>query len=458
MKEQFDKRLVDKIKVSFQQLEEPLDPKEFEKFEKLYFGRKNKAFKRIGAFWWMGIAASLVLGILLLNQLQITKVDPNDDPTELLTSNAPIDADDQFLKEDQYEEIENELEKSSALESNQKVKREQKITNNETPQVGYDKMDTKVIQNKDMKSLHSIPIIAGNNESYNEFNMDSKVIESLIDSQKKITFDQNSDTEQKSLDYIKNWLGDKSEIETKQALAKNDHKNNPVKLGVLVAPQTISNATQTLSLGAGMMSEFSFSKRLKLDVGLAYARQQITPTSSSRNAMSSSDAVFSSSLDQASSAESARAAFAGNFINASTELSFGQLEIPINLKYKVLENTNADVYFISGFSNMMYINQQNTTTFSTANLNQGNFVGIQPALQTYTQTESPSTDSGNIDSGQMLNFGFGYEQNLKNGTFLSIEPFYKFSLGNQTFSNQQFSIGGINLRMNFQIKNNNDKN
>jgi hypothetical protein len=215
-----------------------------------------------------------------------------------------------------------------------------------------------------------------------------------------------------------------------------------------------------LSLGAGMMSEFSFSKRLKLDVGLAYARQQITPTSSNRNIMSSSDAVFSIALDQAASAESARAAFAGNFINASTELSFGQLEIPVNLKYKVLENKNADVYFMSGFSNMMYINQQNTTTFSTANLNQGNVVGIQPAIQTYTQTESPGKDSGNVDSGQMLNFGFGYEQNLNNGTFLSIEPFYKFSLGNQTFSNQQFSIGGINLRMNFQLKNkknNNDK-
>ena len=96
----------------------------------------------------------------------------------------------------------------------------------------------------------------------------------------------------------------------------------------------------------------------------------------------------------------------------------------------------------------MYLNQQNTTTFSTANLNYGTLVGMQSAIETYTQTEVPNTGSGNIDSGQMLNFGFGYEQNLKNGTFLSIEPFYKFSLGDQTFNNQQFSIGGINLRMN----------
>jgi hypothetical protein len=201
------------------------------------------------------------------------------------------------------------------------------------------------------------------------------------------------------------------------------------------------------------MSEFSFSKRLKLDVGLAYARQQMTPSTSGGNSLMVSDASEGNTLSMSGSSLAARSEFSGNFINSTREFSFGQLEIPINLKYKVLENKSSDVYLISGFSNMVYLNQQNTTTFSTANLVQGNFVGTQPSIQTFTQTESPSGGSGNIDSGQMLNLGFGYEQNLKNGTFLSIEPFYKFSLGDQTFNNQQFSIGGINLRMNFQLKN-----
>lgn len=452
MKEQFDKRLVDKIKVSFQQHEEPLDPQELEKFKTLYFGQKNTGFKRIGAFWWMGIAASLVIGILLLNQMQFDRLEEGKNSAELLSSNESI-VKEQFSKEEQNSVQEKVVEKDAGIEINEIEKRNRISTESKVPNGSLSGTDIEAIESNEEKVFPFIPMITEAQESTNEKQNNLQINEALMDSSQAMNIAQDSVDRQNTLDYIKNWLGDGVEIDKNQTITKNDQKNDPMKLGILVAPQTISNATQALSLGAGMMSEFSFSKRLKLDVGLAYARQQITPTTSSRNMLQSADAFVSNALDVAASAESARAAFSGNFINASTELSFGQLEIPINLKYKVLENKNSDVYFISGFSNMMYLNQQNTTTFSTANLNHGNFVGMQPAIQTYTQTESPSTGSGNIDSGQMLNFGFGYEQSLKNGTFLSIEPFYKFSLGDQTFNNQQFSIGGINLRMNFQLKN-----
>jgi hypothetical protein len=235
-------------------------------------------------------------------------------------------------------------------------------------------------------------------------------------------------------------------------LVKIENKKEPVKLGVLVAPQTISNTTQTLNLGAGIMSEFSFSRRIKLDVGLAYARQQIEPSSGGTFNYSSAD--LSNSNHALSLTEDARSAvLSGNYINASNELSFGQLEIPINLKVKVLENKSSDLYVVSGFSNMLYLNQQNVTTFNAVNIAQSNFSSSNQVVETFTQTQRPDSGSGNVDSGQMLNLGVGFEQSLKNGTFISIEPFYKLSLGTQTFSNQQFSIGGVNLRMNFQIKN-----
>lgn len=455
MKEQFDKRLVDKIKVSFQQHSEPMDPLELDKFKKLYFGQKNKGIKSIGAFWWMGIAASLVVGVLLFNLLQVTKINQDEDSVELMTSNNAIKIEEQSTTQI-LAEIEGKGPDNYSGKEKSHTKNEiQKSENQRSAKNEIDKIDFKVVQSEIDVLSPSKSTVAENNESLIEIKKDTNLMEPFIDASKSLTFEQDSKTEEKTLDYIRNWLGEEPEIGEKQTLAKIEKKSDPVKLGLLVAPQTITNATQSLSLGAGMMSEFSFSKRLKLDVGLAYARQQITPTSSGRNMMISSNGSFANTLDAAAPAEASRSAFSGNFINSTTELSFGQLEIPINLKYKVLENKNSDIYFISGFSNMMYLNQQNTTTFSTANLNQGNFVGMQSAIQTYTQTESPSSGTGNVDSGQMLNFGFGFEQNLKNGTFLSIEPFYKFSLGDQTFNNQQFSIGGINLRMNFQLKNKN---
>lgn len=452
MKEQFDKRLVDKIKDSFQQHEEPFDLQEFEKFKKLYFRRKNNVFRRFGAFWWMGIAASLIAGLFFLTQLQLNDKDQN--PVDLLTANDPtvlenpnsIDS----LKHHQGGSFEN----LASIGADQIVEGDLYKKSEESSKMGLDNANNKSDDSNSERALPIEPMIVENIEVTKEINTTSEKVEFANEHSKSLTFNKESETGQKTLDYIQTWLAQKPEMDENQTLTKTEKKNDPVKLGVLVAPQTISNATQTMNLGAGMMSEFSFSKRLKLDVGLAYARQEITPSSPSGNVFASVNVADGNALyNTMSSAEAARSAFSGNFINATQEFSFGQLEIPINLKYKVLENKSSDIYLISGFSNMVYLNQQNTTTFSTANLAQGNFVGMQPAIQTFTQTESPPRGSGNVDSGQMLNFGFGYEQNLKNGTFLSIEPFYKFSLGDQTFNNQQFSIGGINLRMNFQLKN-----
>jgi hypothetical protein len=453
MKEQFDKRLVDKIKDSFQQHQEPFDLQEFEKFKKLYFRRKNNGLKRIGAFWWMGIAASLIAGLILLNQFQFKDEDQN--LVDLLTSNDSKTLEAPNSIESQKEDQEKSPENLTSIESDRKVQENLYKKPEHSTKTGPNKTENKSTQSRSERNLSLGPTIVGNFETTEEINTTSEKIESPIENSKPITLNkEESETEHKTLDYIKTWLGEKPELEEKQTLEKTEKQNDPVKLGVMVAPQTISNATQAMNLGAGMMSEFSFSKRLKLDVGLAYARQQMTPTSRGGDSFASVNVADGTALYNAmSSAEAARSAFAGNFINATREFSFGQLEIPINLKYKVLENKNSDIYLISGFSNMVYLNQQTTTTFSTANLAQGNFVGTQPAIQTFTQTDGPGGDSGNIDSGQMVNLGFGFEQNLKNGTFLSIEPFYKFSLGDQTFNNQQFSIGGINLRMNFQLKN-----
>lgn len=453
MKEQFDKRLVDKIKDSFQQHEEPFDLQEFEKFKKLYFRRKNNVFKRVGAFWWMGIAASLIAGLLFLTQFQFTDKNYNQNPVDLLSSNDTSKVGDSNSTDNLIEEQNITPENASSEQLNLKPQKNLENLAASSPEKAQNRIEDGEASRTSKGNLPTNPTLTENVKSRNDTNTASEKSESLNELSKSLTMTFDSENDQKAQDYIKSWLGDGVKIAEQATVAKLDNKSEPIKLGVLVAPQTISNATQPVNFGAGMMSEFSFSKRLKLDVGLAYARQQMTPSTSGGNSLMVSDASEGNTLSMSGSSLAARSEFSGNFINSTREFSFGQLEIPINLKYKVLENKSSDVYLISGFSNMVYLNQQNTTTFSTANLVQGNFVGTQPSIQTFTQTESPSGGSGNIDSGQMLNLGFGYEQNLKNGTFLSIEPFYKFSLGDQTFNNQQFSIGGINLRMNFQLKN-----
>jgi len=454
MKEQFDKRLVEKIKDSFEQFQEPMNPIELEKFKKKYFGKKNEGIFSLYGILWGGIAASLIIGAFLIFQKDGIEKNRIDSSQDLMTSNEikmpsevliPIDT--AKTSSRNLERFDSEFTKKGNEESDKQVQeRISEITENSN----YRKVQ---IQRKDAVEISLEPLNSDvvNREKQSEKmeSISDPFITSLQELPKK---NVSEESEQQARDYIQNWLGDEGKIDPNNTLVKVDSKKEPIKLGVLVAPQTISNTTQTLNLGAGIMSEFSFSRRIKLDVGLAYARQQIEPTSGGVFNYSSAD--VSNSNHALLLAENARSAtLSGNYINASNELSFGQLEIPINLKFKVLENTSSDLYVVSGFSNMLYLNQQNVTTYNAVNLAQPNFSGSNQVVQTFTQTQTPDSESGNVDSGQMLNLGLGFEQSLKNGTFISIEPFYKMSLGTQTFSNQQFSIGGVNLRMNFQIKN-----
>ena len=59
---------------------------------------------------------------------------------------------------------------------------------------------------------------------------------------------------------IEEWKSEKVIALEENEVEKNSFGKEPIKLGVLVAPQTISNSTQSINMGAGLMSEFSISK------------------------------------------------------------------------------------------------------------------------------------------------------------------------------------------------------
>lgn len=242
---------------------------------------------------------------------------------------------------------------------------------------------------------------------------------------------------------IQNWLAEAGADEGEEEKQASEERN-PLKLGVLLAPQNISNSNQNINFGAGLMSEISFSKRLKLDVGVGYAKQNLTPESASRGGQFMADI---------GSADGQKAyMMSSNYIRSSSELSFGQIEIPLNMKYSFVQKKTADFYLVSGVSNMFYINQEKTVTFNTVSFAAQGMNASPQMVGSATVTEAPSGSQNQVDVGQLINFGLGFEHHLKNGTSLSFEPFYKFSVGDQTFVNQRFAIGGINLRMNFQLK------
>ncbi|PRY86584.1 hypothetical protein [Mongoliibacter ruber] len=448
MKEQFDKKLADKIKASFENHEEAYDPKEWDKLASAYFAKpKGTAFPS-WIYWAASFAAiALVATFLLFNQgeepiesLSDIKTEtfeeetPNAEEKEEekdilnISPSAPIERNKNLAKSELPNQRPNQsppkkpMPSQTLAEASSEVKlTDEKVTQIEEKLIASTSKEEEIIKEVIKETEKATPI-----------------------SEKTLANALKEEDESKALATINEWLSDGNEKDVREE--KEDEAFEPLKLGVYLMPQTTTSSTQALNLGAGVITELSVSKRFKIDIGLAYAQQNLVPgTNNNSNVMVAESLSYSDRSAMMSS----------NFITTTNELSFGQLEVPFNLKYKIFENQKSDIYVISGVSNMFYLNQRNTVTYNTVNLASSGFAGSQAAITTVSETFTPDSQNNtnsNTGIGQLLNLSMGFEQNLSNGTFISIEPFYKLSLGNQTFINQQFSIGGLNLRMNFQLK------
>lgn len=441
MKEPFDKKLAQKIRDSFDGHEEPFDPKEWAKFSHAYFGKSRKPI----ATWWFwagGIAASLLLIALLWNPF--TSTDTVENIKAPLAFNpiekTPVPA----------SVPENAVQDQSSSELNEEAETFQK-----PPQVSSKQNEIAPLRST-LKKEPDLELIAKTSEATSRTSVveTRPSTETSTDATQTLAGVQPITPPSQTLEQpvaaqienaqqqINSWLAEAGSVEETED--SDDKTKNPLKLGVLMAPQNISNSTQNINFGAGVMSEIPFSKRLRLDVGIGYARQNLVPDQNGGSGYFSSDVA---------SVESSKASlFSGNYINSTAELSFGQIEIPLNMKYSVIQKKSADFYVVSGLSNMFYVNQEKTTTFNTVAFGGNSMNSAAQSLSSSSISESPAGSERQMDVGQLINLGMGFEQNLKNGTSISFEPFYKFTVGDQTFANQRFAIGGINLRMNFQLK------
>ncbi|RPA67313.1 hypothetical protein EF405_15680 [Cyclobacteriaceae bacterium YHN15] len=439
MKEQFDKRLVEKVKDSFDNHEESFDPKAWENFSEAYFKPKKEATKFTWVFWAASIAVVLGLTILILPK------DNNVSNNELATKKPDLkleasDIRDTIMEDSDIASLDINSKNIQLAETIQSEGNWEPVKKEENSQKAILQPEVATIDLLEDK-IH-VELSTGNPAVIHPFISQ----ENEKETSKPFISESRAAEEKQATDMVQLWLKDGIEEEFQKNAIVKDPKS-PIKLGVLISPQTISNSNQPLNLGAGLMSEISFSKRLKLDLGMAYASQNINPVGAffnNANAAQSEDASRTANMN-----------LSNNLINTNTELKFGQLEIPINLKFMVMDKKTSGLYLVSGVSNMVYVNQRSVNTFNAVNLNTSGFLNSQNLVQTYSETVRPSEDNSGSNVGQMINFGLGYEHSLKNGTFVSFEPFFKTSVGSQTFLGQQFSIGGMNLRMNFQLKNKN---
>jgi len=436
MKEQFDKRLVDKIRDSFDNYQEPYDPKAWDKLSAAYFKPKKGLSDKP---WLLRAAAvSAIMGLAFLFYLLMPRSQDNgqvaENRTELGGSSPEIQPElTPAIAESATNTPEPKVEKLPKVNTDKMLavapplvpKQEGEKEGERLGQTNYLTEEGILSQEAVSKQVRDNLLVPEKEMNTNNMVTSNTTALALM-----------GDEEAKAV--IADWLGEVSPTLDK----KSKEKDPPVKLGMMLIPQAVNNSNQSLNLGAGLVSEIPLGKKLKVDLGMAYVSQNLDP---GRNL----DGFLMENVDMAGAFRAS--SISNNVITSSSELRFGQLEIPINLKYQVMDGKNAGVYVLTGVSNMFFLNQRNVSTVNTANMG-AMFGSQQNVIQTFSQTIRPDNLSGNETMGQMINFGFGYEYSLSNGTFISVEPFYKTSLGGQTFLGQQLSIGGLNLRMNFQLK------
>ena len=432
MKEQFDKKLIEKIKISFENHEEPFNPQEWEKLSHAYF---HPAKKKKFAFWPFlisGIAASLLLVFVFW---------PFE---EELQRNVQTLTDSITIEGKQFEKIElprDKVQDNLALAEKElapvPTESPGAVAKPEEPQhIAREAIEPILVNGLPQASTALAPVATSSEKN----NIIEELHQNAADERigaPVIAYDSEAEQAQR---YLDQW---KAEGQGTEA-GKETSNNRNVRLGLLVGPQTASNQTSGMSLGAGVMSEFSISRRLKLDVGVTYASHNMSPEN-----------VIPMNATMASPAKEAFASLANSprLIGSNAELSFSGLDIPVNLKYKVVDKEKSGLFLITGLSSMVYLDQQTTETMAVDSYFNTTADGLefQRTVQQYTHEAGPESTADGFDLGRMLNLSVGYEYNLKNGTYLSIEPYYKLPLGDMTFANQQFSIGGLNLRMNFRL-------
>ncbi|WP_162416491.1 outer membrane beta-barrel protein [Cyclobacterium roseum] len=441
MKEQFDKKLVEKIKASFSTYEEPFDPAEWEKFSNAYFRPKKKGWMVFWPFLGAGIAASLLFFFIYYPEQE--KI---DEKVRALTDTISIEnpafsEKDNLATQDSGKFRELEGIPGNSINSGNL---EESLTLQDREPHNYE-TGTNRLPSEQVPEVK----VAGRNfwatalsETWDGFQkaVTQKIDSNFLSGETVDPIGMTSLSETDAERMIEQWKAEEKDAESQTG----SNESRAFKVGLMVSPQSNSNPVSGMNLGAGLMSEISLSRKLKLDVGLAYASQSVSQQSLQPLAQETASPSFDMRANS-------------NIVDTDYQLNFASLDIPINLKYKVFDRKQTGIYLITGLSSMVYLEQNTVETYEAQSLFSANSLSgtleYAPNTQKFSNVITPEAGNRGADLAGLLNISFGYEYQLSDEFYFSLEPFYKVPLSNLTFADQQFSIGGVNLRMNFNLKN-----
>ncbi len=193
-----------------------------------------------------------------------------------------------------------------------------------------------------------------------------------------------------------------------------------------------------INTGVGLTSDIKISKRIKISTGVSLGQNTLK-----YNQLIPRDAALDFATVQNSTAFSTKQSFGPSstlsYSINSYDAKLVGFDVPVNLKYTILEKKNT-VYLSTGFSSNFFINESYTYEFDyQTNSNSS----------TTSPTQQSTSNFQSFDFARVLNFSLGLDHRLNNQTKLIFEPFIKYPLSGLGAYDLRFGAAGINLKLNF---------
>lgn len=214
-----------------------------------------------------------------------------------------------------------------------------------------------------------------------------------------------------------------------------------------MVPFTRDHPASGFGFSAGLTNQMKINKRITFSAGalLAYNELSFDPATG-RNA---EESFFDTGEASEFFTENNIAAdqYSTNYQNQYEILA---VDIPLNVKLDIFQGPGSGMYFSTGVSSLLYL-QQNITEQriyeAVSYANTETFADPTRLMFDESQAFNEGVFSG-FDFARLVNLSVGYELNRNNQTFI-IEPFLKYPLGKVTSRPVSLGMGGVNLRYKF---------
>lgn len=446
MSDQFDKKLVKKINEVFDNFEDGSANESWMELRKQF---PEKASKPGTAIWWVSSAAA----ILLLCSVWFLTNEKKPEETKIVKS-SPLEntagptllpdtiSGDSSLTENPIASLEPDYLATKKL-------RNVKTRSNQDQDMIYDSAQQSPPEKESMSenSQHDLTLMAltPNPGKTEKPELASNAISPSDSSKTESSTGTWVDKSGGITDIYPSEVISKEQLSNLIRVDKKDKKKDKPLSGKILSLDIFAGSyfnyaegsRTNINTGFGLTSDLKISKKLKISTGVSLGQNslkynQLIPRKAALSFASSHDAIPLNLSNKQGITSLNPISYSIN----SYDAKLLGLDIPVNLKYTLLEKKNT-FYLSTGFSSNFFIDESYTYTFNYQTNN-----SKEPTLQSSSKFQS-------FDFAKVLNFSMGLDHRINNQTKLTLEPFVKYPLSGLGANDLRFGAAGMNLKLNF---------